>query len=71
VREGDEFYFVHSYHPRPASADDVIATTEYETVFPSVIGRRNLLATQFHPEKSGPVGLRVLENFVKWGGETC
>jgi len=64
----DEFYFVHSYYPQPVSSDDVIATTEYETVFASVLGRRNLFATQFHPEKSGPVGLRLLERFATWEG---
>jgi len=71
VKEGDEFYFVHSYYPRPASAADAIATTEYETVFASVIGRRNLFATQFHPEKSGLAGLGILERFAKWEGRPC
>jgi len=71
VKERDEFYFVHSYYPQPASREDVIGTTEYETVFPSAIGRRNLFATQFHPEKSGPAGLEILKRFTRWGGEPC
>jgi glutamine amidotransferase len=64
----DEFYFVHSYYPAPASDDCLIGKTEYGIEFPSVIGRRSLIATQFHPEKSGPPGLRILENFCKWDG---
>jgi len=71
VREGDEFYFVHSYYPKPESEEDIVAMTEYETVFASAIGRGNLFATQFHPEKSGPAGLRILENFTRWGGDRC
>lgn len=64
----DEFYFVHSYYPAPASDDCLIGKTEYGIEFPSVIGRGSLIATQFHPEKSGPPGLRILENFCKWNG---
>ncbi|MCF8062461.1 MAG: imidazole glycerol phosphate synthase subunit HisH [Deltaproteobacteria bacterium] len=68
VRETDEFYFVHGYYPRPAAERYVIATTEYGTLFPSVIGTRNLVAMQFHPEKSGAPGLRILERFARWDG---
>jgi len=64
----DEFYFAHSYYPAPASDDCLIGKTEYGIEFPSVIGRGSLIATQFHPEKSGPPGLRILENFCKWDG---
>lgn len=71
IAAGDEFYFVHSFFPQPANADDVFATCDYETVFPAVIGRKNLIATQFHPEKSGPAGLRILKNFAKWDGAPC
>ncbi len=71
VRAGDEFYFVHSYYPSPESAADVVAQTEYEIAFPSVISRGNLFATQFHPEKSGPVGLKILQNFAQWDGQSC
>jgi len=63
-----QFYFVHSYYPAPAKEEDVIATTGYGTSFASVIGHGNVIATQFHPEKSGRSGLRILENFRTWDG---
>ena len=59
------FYFVHSYYVVPAEESEILATTEYGINFCSVLARDNLIATQFHPEKSGPIGLRVYENFVK------
>jgi glutamine amidotransferase len=68
IRARDEFYFVHSYYPLPASQEQVVATTDYAVDFPSVIGQGNLIATQFHPEKSGPPGLRLLRNFCEWDG---
>ena len=70
VRPGDEFYFVHSYYPQPHDEANVFATCEYEITFPAAIGYRNLFATQFHPEKSGRIGLTMLENFARWKGET-
>ena len=71
VRADDEFYFVHSYYPLPSDNSYVIATCEYEITFPVVIGKGSLVATQFHPEKSGPVGLRLLANFATWDGVSC
>ena len=68
VQDGDEFYFVHAYRPIPANPADVIAESVYEGPFCSALGRRNYVATQFHPEKSGRVGLRLLERFVEWDG---
>lgn len=66
-----EFYFLHSYYPAPFSRDCILAETEYAGVrFASVIGRDNIVATQFHPERSGRIGLRLLQNFSKWDG-TC
>lgn len=65
---GAEFYFVHSYYPSPADKAHILAVTEYGQEFPSVIGMRNLVATQFHPEKSGRFGLLLLANFLKWDG---
>jgi glutamine amidotransferase len=59
---GAEFYFVHSYYPVPAE-EYVIATTTYGSPFCSIHGRPGLWATQFHPEKSGRPGLKILENF--------
>jgi imidazole glycerol-phosphate synthase subunit HisH len=59
-------YFVNSYYCEPADPDDVLGVTEYGTSFCSVMARRNLVATQFHAEKSGPVGLGLLERFAAW-----
>ena len=64
-----EFYFVHSYFPAPRDRDTVIGTTYYGIPFASVISKRNLLAMQFHPEKSGSPGLTLLRNFCLWNGE--
>jgi glutamine amidotransferase len=58
------FYFVHSYYVAPTDATLVIGTTDYGPRFCSVLARGTLWATQFHPEKSGPAGLRLLDNFV-------
>ena len=66
LRPGDEFYFVHSYYPQPADPTQVYAESEHGGPFPAAIGKDNLFAVQFHAEKSGPVGLRVLENFAGW-----
>ena len=68
VQPGDEFYFVHSYYPQPADEADCFATSTYERTFPAAIGRENLFATQFHPEKSGRIGLNLLRNFAQWNG---
>lgn len=59
------FYFVHSYYPHPADASVVAGITEYGVPFCSVAVRHNLVATQFHPEKSGENGLRMYQNFLK------
>lgn len=70
IESGDEFYFVHSYYPSPKDPARVHATAEYGGEFCCALGRDNLFATQFHPEKSGPLGLALLERFSKWEG-TC
>jgi glutamine amidotransferase len=62
-------YFVNSYFATPTHPEDVIATTDYAGAFASIIGRANIVATQFHAEKSGPVGLRMLANFASWDGD--
>ncbi|MBN1756905.1 MAG: imidazole glycerol phosphate synthase subunit HisH [Chitinispirillaceae bacterium] len=67
----DEFYFVHSFYPLPSDDADILAECEYEITFPAAIARNNLIATQFHPEKSGPAGLRILSNFAAWDGASC
>jgi len=59
------FYFVHSYYVEPDDRSLVAAETEYEITMSSVIARGNLVATQFHPEKSGEVGLKIYDNFIK------
>ncbi|MBW1916458.1 MAG: imidazole glycerol phosphate synthase subunit HisH [Deltaproteobacteria bacterium] len=65
-----EFYFVHSFYPAPAVAQCVLGVTTHGEPFPSALGSGNLVATQFHPEKSGRFGLAVLKNFLAWDG-TC
>jgi glutamine amidotransferase len=64
IRDGAHLYFVHSYYCE-AGAEDVLATSDYEVDFPAVVGRANVLAVQFHPEKSQAVGLRLIENWVR------
>jgi imidazole glycerol-phosphate synthase subunit HisH len=71
VEEDSEFYFVHSFYPSPSDKTYVIGETEYaDTVFSSIAGKGNLFATQFHPERSGRIGLQILKNFSQWDG-TC
>ena len=69
VRPGDEFYFVHAYYPAPVRPEHVFAVTDYEGDFPSALGQGSYFATQFHPEKSGRAGLRLLERFLHWDGK--
>jgi len=64
-----QFYFVHSFYPDPERHENIIATTNYGVPFASVIGVENVIATQFHPEKSGRHGLQILKNFCEWDGE--
>jgi glutamine amidotransferase len=66
VGESPSVYFVHSYHAQPAEPADVIAEANYPTPFAAVVGRDNLVACQFHPEKSQAVGLRMYANFATW-----
>ena len=70
-RQGDEFYFVHSYYPKPSDNSAVIATCDYGIGFAAAVGMKNLVGTQFHPEKSGPAGLSILKNFASWDGAPC
>ena len=64
IESGSYFYFVHSFYAEPSEQDGVVGTTEYGLSFCSVYAKDNVVATQFHPEKSGPVGLRIYRNFV-------
>lgn len=59
------FYFVHSYHCVPEDASIIIAVTEYGETLTAAVAKDNVMATQFHPEKSGDVGLQVLKNFIE------
>ena len=66
VPDASWFYFVHSYHAAPARAEHVLGETEYGDRFTCVIGRDNIFATQFHPEKSADQGLALYRNFLQW-----
>ena len=69
--DGEYAYFVHSYYATPDDPDAVVATTDYGVEFPAVVAneRGNVFGTQFHPEKSGETGLRILRNFVDYCSE--
>ncbi|HEU0049173.1 MAG TPA: imidazole glycerol phosphate synthase subunit HisH [Nitrososphaera sp.] len=64
ISEGSFVYFVHSYYAEPEETDDVLATTDYGMEFAAIARKGNVWATQFHPEKSQEVGLRLLRNFA-------
>ena len=64
-------YFVNSYYAVPANDDDVLGVTDYGDEFCSMVGSGNVAATQFHAEKSGQLGLRILANFARWDGSPC
>lgn len=63
-----DFYFVHSYHFVCREEHDLIATADYGGPFTAIVARENIIATQFHPEKSQRQGLQLLKNFVAWDG---
>jgi len=66
IPDGANFYFVHSYYADPEEKAIVAGETDYGVSFPSVIIKGNIVATQFHPEKSGDLGLRMYYNFLKF-----
>jgi len=68
---GAQCYFVNSYFAVPTEPGDVVGVTEYGIEFCSNAGRHNLIATQFHAEKSGGLGLRILRGFAAWDGTGC
>ena len=71
IPDSSDFYFVHSYYPAPDQTTDVICTTDYAGItFASMVGRGNVAATQFHIEKSGKTGLKILKNFATWNGKS-
>jgi glutamine amidotransferase len=59
-------YFVHSYHLDARDYTDVVATTDHGSTVTAIVGRDNIAGTQFHPEKSQELGLKLLANFLKW-----
>ena len=63
------FYFVHSYYTQPDETSAMVGMTEYGVRFCSMLAKDNVTATQFHPEKSGPLGLRIYDNFVRLAAE--
>ena len=63
---GEDFYFVHSYHPEPEEDSDLLGESDYGGRFCAAAGRENLAAVQFHPEKSSRAGLKLYENFLSW-----
>lgn len=69
VPDGSHFYFVHSYFADPADGSVVAGTTRYGVEFCSVAAKDNWIAFQFHPEKSGAIGLRLYQNFVELVGQ--
>lgn len=66
LNSGDHAYFVHSYHLAADRAEDVLAEVGYGGPVTAVVGRDNLVGTQFHPEKSQQTGLRLIANFLDW-----
>lgn len=71
IDDESRFYFVHSYYVEPGDGDTVSGSTEYGTRFAAALSRDNVFAVQFHPEKSQPAGLRLLNNFLEWDGGTA
>jgi glutamine amidotransferase len=68
IADESNVYFVHSYYVKPDNADVIATTTDYGFEFCSSIWKDNIVATQFHPEKSQDVGLRMLKNFAELKG---
>lgn len=64
--DGLHAYFVHSYALQPADPDDVVAVTDYGGPVTAIVGRDNIVGTQFHPEKSQALGLEFIANFLRW-----
>ena len=68
IESDSRFYFVHSYYVEAENDQQIYGSTEYSSTFTSVMADTNLVATQFHPEKSQHAGLALLKNFVNWDG---
>lgn len=66
IKSGDHFYFANSYHFICENEDEMLATVEYGSNICAIIAKDNIVGVQFHPEKSGDPGLRLLKNFLNW-----
>ena len=64
IQDGEHFYFVHSFHFVPKNQNNIVATVNYGSDLTAIISKDNIVATQFHPEKSADAGLRILKNFI-------
>jgi glutamine amidotransferase len=64
--DGLHAYFVHSYELKPAQRNDLVAQADYGGPLTAIVGRDNMVGTQFHPEKSQRLGLKLIANFLKW-----
>ncbi len=64
IKDGEHFYFVHSFHFVTKDQNDVLATVDYGTPINAILAKENIIATQFHPEKSSDTGLKLLKNFI-------
>ena len=65
ISENDQFYFVHSYYFDVVNPENILASTKYGKIIPSIIKRKNIYGVQFHPEKSGYSGEKILNNWIK------
>lgn len=66
IETGQHVYFVHSYHLAAHNPDHILATVDYGGPVTAIVGRDNMIGTQFHPEKSQETGLRLIANFLRW-----
>ncbi|MBT8585681.1 imidazole glycerol phosphate synthase subunit HisH [Polynucleobacter paneuropaeus] len=71
IKSNIDFYFVHSYHCVPPDSSNVIAYCDFGGEFVAAVAKKNVAGMQFHPEKSQPAGMRILENFAQWDGSSC
>jgi glutamine amidotransferase len=66
IPDNSSFYFVHSYYAVPDNSAHTVGSTDYGTLFTCAVAKENIFATQFHPEKSAHLGLRLYQNFTRW-----
>ena len=66
IKTNEDFYFVHSFASKEANQNVIYSKTFHGEIFNSAVGKDNIFATQFHPEKSGKSGLKILKNFIDW-----